>query len=458
MRKLWIAGGVALLGAAAAAAWFYATAGPRWTTDSPQALAAYQRGRQAQMKFYFADAREAFEEALAADPSFVVAKLALLESDGGKEERERVISELRQSDTTRLNDRERLMLDAVLARADHDEPRRARRIAEYLDEHPRDPWGLNLASADAWARQELPEAEKLYRRLLEVDPNWLMARNHLGYIAMAQGRFAEAEENFRIYKYVAPDQANPHDSLGELLILLGRYDEARAELEEAVRVRPDFCASYQNLMRITVFARRPEDIDPLVERVVANCPEPMHQPVRCAALQCKAFLSGEYDAPWRDAAGPCAGRLTETEPVTHLMAMLAGRRDDALAIERATGERLAEVEARQPRYAQMLRTLLGVMEGQRLHLDGRHAEAVAKLREVERQMPWWGGDGGGALRLITLLTLARAEELTGDAAASERTLAALRAVNPDFAGWYGKFPPPAVTTAGERPTAPARGS
>ncbi len=170
-------------------------------------------------------------------------------TDGSKEERERLIAELRQSDTARLNDRERLMLDVVLARADHDEPRRARRVAEYLAEHPRDPWGLNLASADAWARQDWPEAEQLYRRLVEVDPNWLMARNHLGYIAMAQGRFAEAEEHFRIYKYVAPDQANPHDSLGELLILLGRYDEARAELEEAVRVRPDFCASYQNLLR-----------------------------------------------------------------------------------------------------------------------------------------------------------------------------------------------------------------
>jgi hypothetical protein len=348
----------------------------------------------------------------------------------------------------------------VIARADRDEPRRAQRIAEYLAEHPRDPWGLMIASADAWARQDFPEAERLYRRLIEVDPNWLLARNHLGYIAMAQGRFAEAEEHFRLYKYVAPDQANPHDSLGELLILLGRYDEARAELEEAVRVRPDFCASYRNLLGVAIFARRPDDIDPLVERVVAHCPEPMHQPFRCMAFLEKAFLAGDYEAPWRDATGPCAGRLTEPEPLIHMMATFAGRTEDARAVEKAAAARLAEVEAKQPHYAQGLRVALALMEGERLLHEGAYAEAVATLRTAERQMPWWSGDGGGALRLIALITLARAEELAGDSEASARTLAALRAVNPDFAGWYGQFPvvPATAGAGGARPTAPARGS
>jgi len=455
MKKLWITGGAAVLIVAAASSWYFATADPGWTTDSPQALDAYQRGRQAQMKFYAADARAAFEEALAADPSFVAAKIALLGTEGGRGENERLLAELRGADRARLSERERLMLDVVLARADRDEARRQQRVAEYLAEHPRDPWGLNIASSDAWVRQDWPEAERLYLRLLEVDPNWLLARNHLGYIAMAQGRFAEAEEHFRLYRYVAPDQANPHDSLGELLILLGRYNEARAELEEAVRVRPDFCASYGNLLRLAVFARRPEDIDPLVERVVAHCPEPMHLPFRCAALQSSAFLTGDYGAPWRDAGGHCAGMLTGPDPVTHLVALLGDRVEDALAIERSTAEHLAEAEAKQPRRAQALRALLQLMEGQRRLYEGRAAEAVTRLREAESQMPWWGGDGGGALRLVTLITLARAEELAGDAEASRATLAALRAVNPDFAGWYGQFPPPAF---GAPATAPARGS
>lgn len=440
MKKLWIAGAAVAVVAAAAFAWYRATAEPGWTTDSPVALEAYQRGRQAQMKFYWTDARAAFHEALAADPDMVVAKIALLDSDTDKEERTRLVEALREADPQRLNERERLMLEAVLARADRDEPRRAKAVADYLEDHPRDPWALMIASTDAWGRQDFPEAQKLYERLIDVDPNWLLARNHLGYIAMAQGRFAEAEEHFKLYRYVAPDQANPHDSLGELLILLGRYDEARAELEEALRVRPDFCASYQNLLRLEVFARRPEALDPIVDRIVAHCPEPMHQPSRCAAFQGKAFLEGDYDAPWRDPDNPCAGRLTDPEPVTHMLAVLAGRRAEALAIEAATRKRLEEVDAKQPRYGQALRGMLAFMEGQRLLREGAAAEAVARLREAERGMPWWSGDGGGTLRLIVMLTLARAEEEAGDPEASARTLAELRAVNPDFAGWYGKFP------------------
>jgi len=448
MKKLWIAGAVVVVAAAAGFAWYRATAEPGWTTDSPAALEAYQRGRAAQMKFYWNDARAAFHEALVADPEMVVPKIALLDADTDKEERGRLLEELRKADPDRLNDRERLMLEAVLARADRDEPRRAKAVADYLEQHPRDPWALNIASTDAWARQDWAQAEKFYQRLLDVDPNWLLARNHLGYIAMAQGRFAEAEEQFKLYRYVAPDQANPHDSLGELLILLGRYDEARAELEEAVRVRPDFCASYQNLLRLEVFARRPEALDPIVERVVANCPEPMHQPSRCAAFQAKALLGGDYDAPWRDPDNPCAGHLNEPEPVTHLLAVLAGRRAEALAIETATRERLEEVDAKQPRYGQALRGMLAFMEGQRLLREGDAAGAVARLREADRGMAWWSGDGGGTLRLIVMLTLARAEAEAGDAEASAETLAELAAVNPDFAGWYGKFPPPPAEAGG----------
>ena len=97
MKKLWIAGGAVVLAAAAAFAWYRATADPGWTTDSPAALEAYQRGRQSQMKFYFADARKDFLAAVAADPDFVVAKIALLDSDGDKEERTRVVASLAQS-------------------------------------------------------------------------------------------------------------------------------------------------------------------------------------------------------------------------------------------------------------------------------------------------------------------------------------------------------------------------
>ena len=44
--------------------WLRAATRREWTTDSPAALAEYERGRQAHMRFYPADARAAFQRAL----------------------------------------------------------------------------------------------------------------------------------------------------------------------------------------------------------------------------------------------------------------------------------------------------------------------------------------------------------------------------------------------------------
>src|SRR5690606_28835679 len=231
---------VILAVAAGTLSWLRASTRREWTTDSKAALVEYERGRQAHMRFYFADARAAYLRALDLDPGFVAAKIALLDSEVDRDERARLIDELRAVDRETLTERERFLLDVLFARVDEDPVGRSARIEGYLELHPDDPWALVNAASDSWARQDWEAAEQRYRRLLEVDPNWVLAHNHLGYIAMARGRFAEAESRFRTYKFVAPDQANPHDSLGELLVLLGRYDEARAELEEALAIRPDF--------------------------------------------------------------------------------------------------------------------------------------------------------------------------------------------------------------------------
>jgi len=440
MRKSWLIG-IALALVVGAAIWIKASRPDPWTTSSPQALAEYERGRQAQMKFYFADAAAAFERALELDPSFVAAKLALLDTDRSKEDRDRLIAELRDADRSRLSERERFLLDVLFARVDGDEKRRRELVADYLAEHPRDPWALHIESADAWSRQDWPVAQATYRRLLEVDPNWLLARNHLGYIAMAQGRFQEAENEFRTYRFAAPDQANPHDSLGELLILLGRYDEARAELEEALRVRPDFCASYQNLLRITVFDRRPGDIDPIVARIERHCDERTVEEARCAALIAKAFLTGDDDAPWRAADGVCKGRLERPDVLLHMLALRSGRRAEALAMEEKGKKLLMELEGAPERAKSGYRALLTYLEAERLMSEGRHAEAVPKLREVDADATWWQSAGGGAIRLVARLALANALEALGDRAGAEAALERVRAVNPAFATWYGTFDP-----------------
>ncbi len=444
MRKLWMIL-LALALAAAGLAWLFAATRPEWTTRSAAALAEFQKGREAQMKFYFTDAQAAYERALKLDPDFVAAKVALLDGDKSKEERRATTEELRAVDRSTLNARERLMIEVVLARVDGDEAGRARRIEEFLAEHPRDPWALQIASNDAWSRQDLVTAEQRYRELLELDPNWLVARNHLGYIAMARGQFDEAEEYFRTYKYVAPDQANPHDSLGELLVLRGRFDEARQELEEALRVRPDFCASYGNLLRAALLERDFASLPDILERAEANCDARTASELLCDGAMAQALVSRDFTAPYRDLAERCGKRFDEPTPLGFDLALHAGREAEARAME----EKIREVREKEgvgaaAKHRQSI--VLDYMAATRAMFEGRYAEAARLLRQVDEASNWWEGNGGGVFRLIVRAKLVQALERAGESAAAARELEALRKLNPAAADWATEieFGPPAA--------------
>lgn len=430
---------VVLALAAGAAFWLRAATRKGWTTDSPAALAEYERGRQAHMRFYFADARAAYQRALELDPGFVAAKLGVIESDVDRETRVRLVEELRAADREKLTERERFLLDILFARLDDDMDRRSARIEAYLDRHPDDPWALYSAASDSWVRQNWEVAERRYRRLLEVDPNWVLAHNNLGYIAMAQGRFAEAESRFRTYKFVAPDQANPHDSLGELLVLLGRYDEARAELEEALTVRPDFCASYDNLLRLAVLDRRPADLDSIATRSRRDCAPDHARKLACMVTVARGFLTGDAEAPWRSTDPACEEVYRQPEVLVHRLALVSGRVELALEIEAKLREKAASVGTDFPKAAEELGTLIAFFEGQRHSIGGDWPAAIERWRAVDAAGEFWQAGGGGVLKLLARRELAHALRETGDEAGAAEAIARTRAVNPAFAdqSWEG---------------------
>jgi tetratricopeptide (TPR) repeat protein len=92
-----------------------------------------------------------------------------------------------------------------------------------------------------------PEAEKVWLRILEVDPNYASSYNNLGYMELNRGNYEKAIEYMQKYAFLAPDLANPHDSLGEVLMVLGRYEEAESEFRTSIKMQPDFYHSLINL-------------------------------------------------------------------------------------------------------------------------------------------------------------------------------------------------------------------
>jgi predicted O-linked N-acetylglucosamine transferase (SPINDLY family) len=93
----------------------------------------------------------------------------------------------------------------------------------------------------------LSEAEALYRRILERQPDHPGALHLLGVLAHQQGHDGRAVDLIARAIALRPDQASYHGNYGVALLGLGRLDEAGAALREALRLRPDHPDAHSNL-------------------------------------------------------------------------------------------------------------------------------------------------------------------------------------------------------------------
>lgn len=93
----------------------------------------------------------------------------------------------------------------------------------------------------------LSEAEEIYRRILEVDPNQPDAVHLLGAIAYQVGHNGPAIELIARAVALKPDFPLAHDNLGMALQRAGRLDEALIHFRRATTLKPDFAEAHDNL-------------------------------------------------------------------------------------------------------------------------------------------------------------------------------------------------------------------
>ena len=255
-RRRWQVGSAAavLVLVAGSAAAYFVSSRREVTTSSREAYDAYLKGRENEEKLYYRDASGAYAEALAKDPSFVMAMVRLAALSHEKDPT-RARSLLQGA--SRLGDsvsaRERLLLDIYQkALVDKDRAGAEALTAKYLKAYPKSPEGYHLRANQLMKKGQAKEAAEVFGKLLAVNPNYAIAYNNIGYYCMAQGDYQKAEDNLKRYRFLAPDQANPFDSLGELYANTGRYEEAEETLRKALQLRPDFVASIGHLGTVAV--------------------------------------------------------------------------------------------------------------------------------------------------------------------------------------------------------------
>ena len=309
-----------------------------WTTSSPEALAEFEAAMVAGRKLYREDERRHLARAVELDPDFVLARLWTLEPKfrKDKEAANAEWDEILATDTSKLTPRERFFVErSRLIRAERREEIDPL-LDGYLADYPNDPYIVYEKATQYWSRNELDNAERLYRRLVEIRPNWVIAYNQLGYLNMGKGRFAEAEEHFKSYRFIAPDQANPHDSLGELFIALGRNDEAEAAFEKAIEIYPEFWDSYNHIAVLKSFNGDIEGAKKVLDRAhAAGIPDSWVAETDCLVQ----YMGLRNTSSWHEIlelaeTSKCVEKpdINWMQLITHLAACEVGDWDTALDI------------------------------------------------------------------------------------------------------------------------------
>ena len=119
-----------------------------------------------------------------------------------------------------------------------------RRVLEACPDQP-DAW--HYLGLLAHQRGEREQAVTLIRKAIVLAPGHVDAHNNLGNVFKEQGSPAEAEACFLRVIDLVPDHASAYNNLGVALKEQGKLDAAVAAYQKAILLRPDYFDAHYNL-------------------------------------------------------------------------------------------------------------------------------------------------------------------------------------------------------------------
>lgn len=117
----------------------------------------------------------------------------------------------------------------------------------------------NIAGALHAAQGRLADAAALYRRAVELAPDYGEAHNNLGNVLRATGQWEAAIASFDAALRLQPDFAEAHLNRGIALTSARRLDEAMASLDRAAKLDPRLPEAHNSRGNVLMALNRPAD-------------------------------------------------------------------------------------------------------------------------------------------------------------------------------------------------------
>jgi tetratricopeptide (TPR) repeat protein len=216
---------------------------------STDAYRLYLEGRELGNSYRWIEAESKFAEALKHDSTFAMAYLGVAQARAtwwGDVTGERKAIELAKKYADRADERDRFMILAMDARLNQRPAEAVGQLGALLARYPDDKEAYHLLGNlyyNSNVLRDYPRAIEMFRRVVEIDPQYKDAYNTMAYAYDAMGDLEKSLWAINKYIELAPDEPNPYDSRGDLYARNGQPDLALASFQKAIEVSPEFSFS-----------------------------------------------------------------------------------------------------------------------------------------------------------------------------------------------------------------------
>src|SRR5262249_39444356 len=120
----------------------------------------------------------------------------------------------------------------------------------------------------AYKQKKLGEAQAIFRKALDINPDLAEAYYCLGVILAEQRRDGEAEGHYRKAIDRKPAFAEAHVNLGSSLQLQGKLGDAEAAFRKAIDLKPKLAPAYSGLGGILLAQRKPGEAEAPLRKAI----------------------------------------------------------------------------------------------------------------------------------------------------------------------------------------------